>query len=60
MAKTMEDRGYGWCYTDWMGGSMGIAFCAPVVTSSTYTQVQEYLYTDDEMCGWFKEINNEV
>lgn len=57
MAKTMNERGYGWCYGDWMG-SVGIAYTYPLVEDSTYTQVQEYLWTDDEMSGWFREINH--
>ena len=56
MAQTMEERGYGWCYTDWMG-SVGIGFGYPLVTDSTYTQVQEFLYIDEEMSGWFQTVN---
>ena len=56
MTQTMHDRGYGWCYTDWMG-SVGVAFCYPLVEDSTYTQVQEHLYIDEEMSGWFRQIN---
>jgi hypothetical protein len=57
MSKTMADRGYGWCYYDWMG-SVGIAYSYPLVEDSTYTQVGEYLWTDDEMTSWFREIND--
>lgn len=57
MAKAMNDRGYGWCYTDWMG-TVGIAYCYPLVEGSTYTQVGEYLWIDDEMTGWFRDINH--
>ena len=57
MTQTMEDRGYGWCYTDWMG-TVGIAYCYPLVEDSTYTQVADYLWIDEEMTGWFREINN--
>lgn len=56
MAQTMAQRGYGWCYTDWMG-TVGIAYCYPLVEDSTYTQVAEHLYIDEEMSGWFREIN---
>lgn len=56
MTQTMKERGYGWCYTDWMG-SVGIGYGYPLVEDSTYTQVQEYLYIDEEMTGWFKSIN---
>jgi hypothetical protein len=56
MSQTMADRGYGWCYTDWMG-SVGVAYCYPLVEDSTYTQVADYLWIDEEMTGWFKEIN---
>ena len=56
MTQTMEDRGYGWCYTDWMG-SVGVAYCYPLVEDSTYTQVDDYLWIDEEMSGWFREIN---
>ena len=56
MAQTMEERGYGWCYTDWMG-SVGVAYCYPLVEDSTYTQVDDYLWIDEEMSGWFREIN---
>ena len=57
MTQTMEDRGYGWCYTDWMG-SVGVAYCYPLVEDSTYTQVGDYLWIDEEMTGWFRQINN--
>lgn len=57
MAQTMADRGYGWCYTDWMG-SVGVAYSYPLVKDSTYTQVGDYLWIDEEMTGWFREINN--
>ena len=57
MTQTMADRGYGWCYTDWMG-SVGISYCYPLVEGSTYTQAAEYLWIDEEMTGWFREINN--
>ena len=57
MTQTMKDRGYGWCYTDWMG-SVGVAYCYPLVEDSTYTQIDDYLWIDEEMTGWFKEINN--
>ena len=58
MTQTMKARGYGWCYTDWMG-CVGITFCYPLVKDSTYTQVPGHsLYVDDEMLGWFREINN--
>ena len=56
MTQTMKDRGYGWCYTDWMG-SVGVAYCYPLVEDSTYTQVSDYLWIDEEMTGWFREIN---
>lgn len=56
MTQAMKDRGYGWCYTDWMG-TVGIAYCYPLVEDSTYTQVAEHLYIDEEMSGWFREIN---
>ena len=56
MTRTMEERGYGWCYTDWMG-SVGVAYSYPLVENSTYAQVQDYLYIDEEMTGWFQEIN---
>lgn len=57
MTQTMEERGYGWCYTDWMG-CVGITFCYPLVKDSTYTQVPGHsLYVDDEMLGWFRSIN---
>lgn len=61
MAQTMAQRGYGWCYTDWMG-TVGIAYSYPLVEDSTYTQVDEYLWIDEEMSGWFREINgvNEI
>ena len=57
MAQTMADRGYGWCYTDWMG-TVGIAYCYPLVEDSTYTQAANYLWIDEEMTGWFRQINN--
>lgn len=57
MTQAMKGRGYGWCYTDWMG-SVGVAFCYPLVEDSTYTQVADYLWIDEEMTGWFREINN--
>ena len=57
MAQTMAQRGYGWCYTDFMG-SVGIAYSYPLVKDSTYTQVAEHLYIDEEMSGWFREINS--
>lgn len=56
MAQTMKDRGYGWCYTDWMG-SLGVAYSYPLVEDSTYTQASDYLWIDEEMTGWFREIN---
>ena len=56
MTQTMKERGYGWCYTDWMG-CVGLTFCYPLVKDSAYTQVREHLYVDEEMSGWFKEIN---
>lgn len=56
MTRTMKERGYGWCYTDWMG-SVGIAYCYPLVEDTTYTQAQEFLFIDDAMTGWFKDIN---
>lgn len=57
MTTTMAERGYGWCYTDWMG-SVGIAFGYPLVESTTYTQVEDYpLYIDEEMTAWFRQIN---
>lgn len=57
MTQTMKERGYGWCYFDWMG-SVGIAYSYPLVEDSTYTQIADYLWTDDEMTGWFREINS--
>ena len=58
MTAAMAERGYGWCYTDWMG-SVGIAFGYPLVESTTYTQVADYpLYIDQEMTAWFQQINN--
>lgn len=57
MTQTMADRGYGWCYTDW-AGSVGIAYCYPLVEDSTYTQASDWLWIDEEMTGWFREINN--
>lgn len=57
MAQTMKERGYGWCYTDWMG-SVGITFCYPLVKDTAYTQpAGHYLYVDKEMFSWFQEIN---
>ena len=56
MAQAMEGRGYGWCYTDWMG-SCGLGYGYPLVKDSTYTQIGEYLWIDEEMTGWFREIN---
>lgn len=56
MTQTMKERGYGWCYTDWMG-CVGLTFCYPLVKDSAYTQVREHLYVDEEMSDWFKEIN---
>lgn len=57
MAQTLTDRGYGWCYTDWMG-SVGITFCAPLVHDTTYIRPDyHYLYIDEEMTGWFRQIN---
>lgn len=56
MTQTMHDRGYGWCYTDWMG-SVGVAYCYPLVEDAPYTQASDYLWIDDEMTGWFREIN---
>ena len=56
MTQTMKDRGYGWCYTDWMG-SVGVAYCYPLVEDSTYTQADDYLWIDEEMAGWFREIS---
>lgn len=56
MTQTMKERGYGWCYTDWMG-CVGLTFCYPLVKDSAYTQVREHLYVDEEMSSWFKEIN---
>ena len=57
MTQTMAVRGYGWCYTDWMG-SVGVAYSYPLVEDSTYTQVADYIWIDEEMTGWFREINN--
>lgn len=56
MTQAMKDRGYGWCYTDWMG-TVGIAYCYPLVEDSTYTQVGDYLWIDEEMSGRFRSIN---
>lgn len=57
VSQMMKERGYGWCYTDWMG-STGITFCYPLVKDSTYIQPQgQCLYVDEEMTGWFREIN---
>lgn len=56
MTQTMAERGYGWCYTDWMG-SVGIAYSYPLVEDSTYTQAGDWLWIDEEMTGWFREIN---
>ena len=57
MTATMAAREYGWCYGDWMG-SVGIAYSYPLVKDSAYTQVGDYLWIDEEMSGWFREINN--
>ena len=57
MSQTMYDRGYGWCYGDYMG-SVGIGYSYPLVSDSTYTQTTDYLWIDEEMTGWFQEINN--
>lgn len=43
MTQTMHDRGYGWCYTDWMG-SVGVAYCYPLVEDAPYTQASDYLW----------------
>lgn len=57
MSETMEQRGYGWCYTEMMS-SLGIGFLYPLVETTTYTQVENYsLYLDNEMLSWFREIN---
>ena len=57
MNQTMKDRGYGWCYTDWMG-SVGIVFCAPLVHDASYVKPEgQCLYIDEEMFGWFQSIN---
>ena len=57
MSQTMRERGYGWCYGDYMG-SVGIGYSYPLVPDSTYTQVHECFFIDEEMSGWFREINN--
>jgi hypothetical protein len=57
MAQTMKGRGYSWCYTDWMG-SCGLGYGYPLVKDSTYTQIGEYLWIDEEMTALFREINN--
>ncbi len=57
MTQTMADRGYGWCYRDWFGCT-GIASGFPQVTTTTYTQIEDYpLYIDEEMTAWFRQIN---
>lgn len=57
MTQTMASRNYGWCYGDWMG-SVGIAYSYPLVEDSSYTQVQDHLWIDEEMSGWFREVNH--
>lgn len=57
MTKTMEERGYGWCYGNWFG-FVGFGAAYPAVRSTTYTKLNEApLYVDNETFGWFKEIN---
>jgi aryl-phospho-beta-D-glucosidase BglC (GH1 family) len=57
ISQAMQDRGYGWCYTDWMG-SVGIVFCAPLVHDTAYVKPEgQCLYIDEEMFGWFQSIN---
>ncbi len=56
--QTMADREYGWCYGEW-SGTFGIACAWPTVRSATYTQVDNLpLYIDNEMFGWFQELNS--
>ncbi len=55
--QTMADREYGWCYGEW-SGVFGIACAWPTVRSATYTQIDNLpLYIDNEMFGWFQELN---
>ena len=57
MVQTMKDRGYGWCYTDFIG-SVGIACGFPLVETAPYTQVEDYpFYIDEEMTALFREVN---
>lgn len=57
MTKTMEERGYGWCYGNWFG-FVGFGAAYPAVRSTTYTKLNEApLYVDNETFDWFREIN---
>ena len=57
ITSTMEEKGYGWCFAHWYG-SYGVAFCIPVIQTSTYEQVEDYpYYIDQGMFGLFREIN---
>lgn len=57
MVQTMKDRGYGWCYTDFIG-SVGIACGFPLVEGAAYRQIENYpFYVDEEMTALFQKVN---
>jgi len=57
MTQTMEGRGYGWCYGNWFS-FVGFGAAYPAIRSTTYTKLNNApLYVDDEVFGWFREIN---
>lgn len=57
ITSTMEELGYGWCFAHWYG-PYGVAFCIPVIQTSTYKQVEDYpYYIDQGMLSLFQELN---
>lgn len=57
ITSTMEELGYGWCFAHWYNPN-GVAFCMPVIRTSTYEQVEDYpYYIDQGMMELFRTIN---
>lgn len=57
MAKTMTEKGYGWCYGNFHY-PYSIACFAPAVESAEYVKVEGTpLYIEKKMMGWFREVN---
>ena len=58
ITSTMEELGYGWCFSHWYG-PYGVAFCLPVIQDVVYAQVADYpYYIDQGMRSLFRQIND--